>query len=233
MKIKVSIVYLVLYVLGVIGAGVLTGIYGNDISIWISYGFLAVYGIMILINTTIIEKVAEVKVESSKEPSELTPEQIQSLPSKLGEGEQAKAGETTIETIDAPPEPPPELKQEQRKLTEEEIKVVEKIAKYIKDNLEKGHPIETIRKPLDKAYGTKAVDFVLQNAIKVEEPELPDLGEPELPDLGEPEEIVTPKTLDKDIKKQSKEKFECDKCGKTFKASGYLKNHKRLSKKCQ
>ena len=240
MKIKVSIVYLVLYVLGIIAAGVLTGIYGNDISIWISYGFLVVYGIMILINATITERVANIKIESSKEPDQLTPQQIKDLPSKLGEGEEKKVGETTLETRDTPlppipqpPLPPPEIKEEGRKLTEAELEVVEKIAKYIKLNLEKGHKLETIRAPLDKAYGAKAVDWVLQNAIKVAEPELPDLGDPELPDLGEPEEIVTPKTLNKDIKKQSKDKIKCDKCGKTFKAEGYLKNHIRLSKKCQ
>ncbi len=231
MKIKVSIVYLVLYVLGIIGVGILTGIYGDSISMWVSYGFLAVYGIMIMTNATLIERVSEVKTEKEQE----VPGDIGELPSSLGA--EKKLGEATIETRESPL-PPKEIKEEAkeetRKLTEAEIKIVEKIAKYVKDNLEKGHDLETIRKPLDKIYGTQAVDFVLQKAIKVQEPELPDLGESELPDLGEPEEVVTPKTLDDDIKNESKTKgFKCSKCGKTFKKSHLMKNHMRLSKKCQ
>ncbi|KKM71225.1 hypothetical protein LCGC14_1432780 [marine sediment metagenome] len=198
MKIKVSIVYFILYVLGVIAAGVLTGIYGNDISIYISYGFLAAYGIMILINATIIERISSIKVESYEQPNQLTPEQIKELPDKLGKGEEKKVGETTLEEMDAPPEPPQGLKEEPKKvqLSEEEIKTIQKVSLYIKDNLEKGHTLEKIREILEKVYTPELIDFVLQNALQIKEPELPD--------MGEPEEIVTPKTLNKEIKKTKK-----------------------------
>ena len=232
MKIKVSIVYLVLYVLGVIAAGVLTGIYGNDMSIWISYGFLAAYGIMILINATIIERVAKVKIETSEEPSDLTPEQIKSLPPTLGKGEEKKVGETTLETRDVPlppiptpPLPPSEIKEEQPQMSEEDKKTMQKILDYIETNLGKGHSLDKIKNGLvSVGYNSEAIDKIIKASVVFKEPELPD--------LGEPEEIVTPKTLDKEIK-ESKGNFKCDKCGKTFKAEGYLKNHMRLSKKCQ
>ena len=225
MKIKVSMVYLVLYVLGVLAAGILMGIHGNDIGIWISYSFIAAYGIMILFNATMIERVASVKVESYDRGEELTPEQIKELPDKLGEGEEKKVGETTLEELDMPLEPP---KEEPKKvqLSEEELKRAQKVAAYIKENLDKGHSLQNIREILEKAYTPEFIDFVLKNAFKVEEPELPD--------MGEPEEMVTPENLDEEIKKpKAKEGFKCEKCGKVCKGKGALKNHMRLSKKCQ
>ena len=191
--IKISWVYLVLYVLGVLAAGILTGIYGNEIGIWISYGFLAAYGIMIMVNTVMTEKIASVKFEAYDEKKELTPEQIKELPEELGKGKEKKVGETTLK-LDVPPEPP---KEEPKKvqLSEEQLKTVQKVAVYIKDNLEKGHSLEKIREILEKAYTPELIDFVLQNAIKVEEPELPDMGEPE---------IVTPETLKKEVKETKK-----------------------------
>ncbi len=179
MKIKVSWIYLVLFVLGVIAAGAITGIFGEGVGIWVSYSFLGAYGIAILINAVLIEKVSLETVMKNT-----------TLPESLGE---TKFGENTLETMEDPSEPP---KEEPKKLSEEEIKVVQKIGNYIKDNLDKGHKLETIRAPLDKVYGVKAVDWVLQNAIKVEEPELPD--------LGEPEEIVTPETLKEEVKETKK-----------------------------
>ena len=59
MKIKISWVYLVLYVLGVLTAGIITGIYGSSVGMWVSYCFLAAYGTMILINAVMIEKIAD------------------------------------------------------------------------------------------------------------------------------------------------------------------------------
>ena len=235
MNIKLSTVYLVLFVLGVLAAGTLTGIYGNDIGIWVSYSFLAAYGIMILINAVMTEKISILKVEAYEEKKEMTPEQINDLPKELGDGEEKKIGETTLETKEEP------IKEEPKKvqLSEEQLKTAKKIANYIKDNLEKGHKIEKIREILEKVYKPEDIDFVLQNAFKVEEPELPDMGEPEK------EEAVTPKNLDAEIAenkkqheatenlKKTKEGVKCPKCGKICKSKGSLKNHQRLSKKCQ
>lgn len=187
MKIKLSWVYLVLYVFGVLTAGILTGIYGNSIGVWISYCFLAAYGIMILVNAVMIEKIVDVKVEVAEE--KLTPEQIKELPETLGE---KKVEETTLETKDVPPEPPKQVQ-----LSEEELKTVQKVAVYIKENLEKGHKLEKIREILEKVYTTELIDFVLKNALKVEEPELPDMGEPE---------EITPETLKKEVKKKGRPK---------------------------
>ncbi len=182
MKIKVSIVYLVLYVLGVITAGVLTGIYGNSIGIWISYGFLGVYGIMILINAALIEKISTVKLEAVEGQDELTPEQIKELPDTLGKGEEKKVGEATLETLDEPLEPP---KEEPKKvqLSEEQIKMANDIIEYVSKNLKKGHKLEKIKESLEKAYTKEFINFVLENIV---------VKEPELPDMGEPEEAVTP-----------------------------------------
>ena len=102
MKIKVSWIYLVLYVLGVLAAGVLTGVYGNEIGLWIAYSFLGAYGIMILINATLIEKISEVKVEAVTDKEEL-PDSSE-LPDSLGS---KKVGETTLQLEVVPPEPPP------------------------------------------------------------------------------------------------------------------------------
>ncbi len=243
MKIKVSVVYLVLFVLGVIAAGVITGVYGNDVGIWISYGFIAAYGIMIMINAVMTEKIASVNVETYDSKEEITPEKIKELPKELGQGEEKKTGESTLETIDVPPEPP---KEEPKKvqLSEEQLKTVNKIVLYIKGNLEKGHTLEKIRVILEKAYTPELIDFVLKNALKVEEPELPDMGEPEVE--------VTPETLNAEIEENKeqheatqdlknpktkeerlKKGFKCEKCGKVCKNKGSLKNHMRLSKKCQ
>ena len=195
MKIKLSTVYLVLYVLGVLCAGILTGIYGNDIGVWISYGFLAAYGIMIMINAVMTEKIASLKIENYSGKEQLTPEQIKELPKELGEGKVKKVGEATLQEVDVPPEPP---KEEPNKvqLSEEDIKRAKTVALYIKDNLEKGHKLEKIRNILEKAYTPEFIDFVLETAFQVKEPELPD--------MGEPEEVVTPKTLDKEIKESKK-----------------------------
>ncbi len=162
-------IYLVVYVVGILAAGILTGIYGKEIGIWISYCFLAAYGIMILANATLIEKMSEFNViaEEDKETGE-------PLPENLGE---EKIGEAVI-------------REEPQKPSEEDIKRLEKITAYIKTNLDKGHKIEKIREPLDKTYGKDSIDWVLENAFK--EPELPDLGKPEeeIPDLGQPEEEI-------------------------------------------
>ncbi len=232
MKIRISLIYLIVFVLGVITAGILTGIYGSDVGVWISYSFLAFYGIVILFNITVLERLTEIKVESYEdEKKELTPEQAKSLPDTLG-GEEKKIEEETVPPI----EPPKEEQKKQVKLSEEDLARVKKVATYIKENLEKGHSLEKIREPLDKAYKPEFIEFVLQNAFKFEEPELPD--------LGEPEEVVTPETLDDEIKKQPevitpiekpklKKEVKCPKCGKVCKSKGTLKNHMRLSKKCQ
>ncbi len=245
MKLKLSVVYLVMYVLGVLAAGILTGIYGNDIGIWISYSFIAAYGIMILFNATMIEKVATIKFVSGDKKEELTSEQIKSLPGELGKGEENKVGETALHESDVPPEPPlgleplPEpVKEEPKKvqLSEEQLKMANNIISYVNENLKKGHKLDKIRAILEKAYTSEFIDFVLKNTVT---------KEPELPDMGEPEEIVTPKTLDAEIKenkeqheateniKSPKDKTKCPKCGKSFKTAGVLRNHMRLSKKCQ
>ena len=225
MKIKLSTVYLVLFVLGVIAAGVITGVYGNDVGIRVSYSFIAAYGIMIMINAVMTEKIASVKVEAYDDKNELTPEQIKELPGKLGEGQENKVGETTLQELDIPPEPP---KEEPKKvqLSEEDAKRANTIATYINENLEKGHKLEKIKEILEKAYTPEFIDFVINNAFKAKEPELPD--------MGEPEEEVTTETLNKEIKKPKvKEEFKCPKCGKVCKNKGALKNHMRLSQKCQ
>ena len=139
-----------------------------------------------------IEKIAKVDFGFS-DKEEITPEQIKELPNELG-GEK-KLGEPTLEEVDVPPEPP---KEEKVQLSEEEIKRVQKVALYIKDNLEKGHKIEKIKEILEKAYTPEFIDFVLKNAFKSEEPELPD--------LGEPEEIVTPETLKEEVKPKKNKK---------------------------
>lgn len=229
MKIKMSIVYLVLLVLGFIAAGVLTGIYGNDIGIWVSYSFIGVYGMMIIANAIVIEKVSSIKIESSEVSNELTPEQIKSLPSKLGEGEEKKVGETMLEENHIEEIKKEELEarenREKAQLDEKQKKTLMDMAKYVKENVEKGHPVEKVREAMIKGgYTEEAVDFVISKVVVAKEPELPDLGEPE---------EVTVETLDEDIKKKSKEEFKCEPCGKTFKKAHLLKNHMRLSKKCQ
>ena len=224
-----SIVYLVLLVLGFIAAGVLTGIYGNDIGIWVSYSFIGVYGMMIIANAIVIEKVSSIKIESSEVSNELTPEQIKSLPSKLGEGEEKKVGETMLEENHIEEIKKEELEarenREKAQLDEKQKKTLMDMAKYVKENVEKGHPVEKVREAMIKGgYTEEAVDFVISKVVVAKEPELPDLGEPE---------EVTVETLDEDIKKKSKEEFKCEPCGKTFKKAHLLKNHMRLSKKCQ
>ncbi len=237
MKVKISTVYLVLFVLGVIAAGVITGVYGNEIGIWISYSFLAAYGIMIIVNAVMTEKIASVKVETYDD-KKITAEQIKDLPDKLGEGEEKVVGESTLEELDLPPEPPQEIKEEPKKvqLTEEQTKMANNIVKYINENLKKGHKLDKIKAILEKAYTKEFIDFVLQNTVA---------KEPELPDMGEPEDSVTPETLNAEITenkeqheatanlKKTKEGVKCPKCGKSCKSKGSLKNHQRLSKKCQ
>ncbi len=182
MKIKLSIVYLVLLVLGIIGAGFLTGVYGENIGIWVSYSFLAFYGMIIMVLLNMVEKIASVKVEVE---GELTPEQASSLPNELGK--EKKVGETTLEERDVPPEPPieppkelpeptEEPEEEKVKLSQEDIARIKKVATYIQTNLEKGHSLEKIRGILEKAYTKEFIDFVLG---QFKEPELPDLGEPD------------------------------------------------------
>ena len=112
MKINLSTVYLVLFVLGSLAAGILTGIYGNDMGIYISYSFLGAYGIMIMVNAVRTEKIASVKVESYDSKEELTPEQIKELPKELGEEEGKKGGETTLETVDVSDEMDPVIEPE-------------------------------------------------------------------------------------------------------------------------
>ena len=185
-------VYLVLYSLGIITAGILTGIYGTGIGTWVSYSFIVVYGAMIIFNVAMIEKISELRISSSEEP--LTNEQIKELPDELGE---KKVGEAIIEEVDVPEEP---VEEQKVPLSEEQTKIFNKIAAYIKQNLDKGHSLEKIRGVLDKIYKPEEIDFVIKNAFKIEEPELPELGEPkkepELPELGEP----------KKSKKKSKKK---------------------------
>ncbi len=195
MKVKSSVVYLVLYSLGIITAGILTGIYGSEVGVWVSYCFIAVYGAMIIFNSVMIEKISELRLVSSEEPSK---EQIKELPDELGE---KKIGEAVIEEVDVPEEP------KKAQLTEEQAKIFNKIAAYIKQNLDKGHSLEKIRGVLDKIYKPGEIDFVIKNAFKIEEPELPDLGEPkeepELPDLGESKK--RPKKKSKKAKKNKVE----------------------------
>lgn len=206
MKINLSTVYLVLFVLGSLAAGILTGIYGNDMGIYISYSFLGAYGIMIMVNAVRTEKIASVKVESYDSKEELTPEQIKELPKELGEGEGKKVGETTLETVDVSdemdpviePEPSPEpVKEEPKKvqLTEEQVKMANNIISYVDENLKKGHKLDKIKSNLIKIYTEEFVDFVLKSTVA---------KEPELPDMGEPEEEVTPETLKAEVKKTKK-----------------------------
>ena len=249
MKVKLSTVYLVVFVLGILAAGILTGIYGNEIGIWINYSFLAAYGIMIMINAVMTEKIASVNVEAYEEKKELTPEDIKELPKELGE--EKKVEEPTSESVDVPAKPEPTepleepQKEEQKKiqLTPEQIKMANNIVEYVSKNLKKGHKLDKIKEILKKAYTSEFIDFVLENTV---------VNEPELPDMGEPEEEVTPETLSdkvkenkeqyeatKDLKKPNKKiikenkEFKCEKCGKVLRTAGILRNHMRLSKKCR
>ena len=237
MKVKISMVYLVVLVLSFLAVGTLTGIYGVDIGVWVSYSLLGMYGIMILINSILIEKIAGLKVETYYD-KKITTEQIKDLPNTLGKREEKEVGESTLESVDVPDKVEQETEEPKEvKLSEEDAKRANKVALYIKDNLEKGHKLDKIKEILEKAYTKEFIEFVIQNAFKEEEPQLPD--------MGVPEESVTSETLNAEIAenkeqheatenlKKTKEGVKCPKCGKTCKSKGSLKNHRRLSKKCQ
>ncbi len=248
MKIKLSTVYLVVFVLGVLTAGILTGIYGNDIGVLVSYGFLGAYGIMILVNAVMIERISTLKVEPSEKKKEPTAQEIKDLPDTLGKDEESTPEEVSdkIEPLKEPEEIKEETPKEEPKkiqLSKEEAERFDKIALYIKGNLEKGHDLKKITEVLQKVYTAEMINFVLDNAFKVKEPELPDLGEPE-----EVKEEITDETKenkeqheatanlkdpDKKKFKEKSEEFKCEKCGQVLRTAGILRNHIRLSKKCK